>query len=163
VTHPILSPAAVPGAAPGAPVRVLDASAECRVAGSATGGAFDAFELTLPPGTRVPPHRHGAEEEACYVVAGRVRFEVGRRATTLGPGGCVLVPRRTRHALTVAGDVAARVLMIVSPAAGAARGFAELLVAFAAGPAGSPDLAEAAWLIARAHGVERPRGRVGAL
>jgi len=139
---------------PAAPVRVLDASAECRVAGASTGGAFDAFELTLPPGTRVPPHRHRAEEEACYVVAGRVRFEVGRRATTLGPGGCVLVPRDTRHAFTSVGDAAARMLMIVSPAAGAGRGFAELLVAFATGPAGSPDLAEAVWLIARTHGVE---------
>jgi quercetin dioxygenase-like cupin family protein len=135
--------------------RVLDASAVCRVPGAATGGAFALFELALPVGASVPPHRHPTEDEACYVVAGQVRIASGRHRATYGPGGCVVVPRGTRHALATAGPTPARVLVIVAPAADDGRAFAELAAGFATGPGGSPALADAVWQIARTHGVER--------
>ncbi len=136
-------------------MRVLGASATCRVAGASTGGAFALFELALPPGAQVPPHRHPAEDEACYVVAGRVRVTCGRRRATHGPGGCVVVPRGTRHALAAVGTETARLLVVVAPAAGDGRLFAELAAGFATGPGGSAALAAAVSQIARAHGVER--------
>ena len=153
VTH------AAPANRPDAAVRVLDASAVCRVASAATGGAFALFEVVLPPGARVPPHRHPADDEVCYVVAGRVRVTLGRRVSTLGPGGCAVVPRGTSHAISTIGIAPATLLTIVAPAAGDGRLFAELAAGFAAGPDGSPALAEAVWQIARTHGIEQVRRR----
>jgi quercetin dioxygenase-like cupin family protein len=147
-------------------VRVLGASATCRVDAASTRGAFALFELILPPGCTVPPHRHPAEDEVCYVVDGRVRIAVARHRATYGPGGCVVVPRGTRHALATVGGAPATLLVVVSPAAGDGRVFAELAAGFATGPEGSPTLADAVWRIARTHGVERaarhPRGAGGA-
>jgi quercetin dioxygenase-like cupin family protein len=140
-------------------VRVVDASAACLVAAPVARGAYALFEVELPAGAGVPAHRHRAEDEACYVVAGRVRFRAGRRTVTLGPGGCTFVPRGTVHAQTNVGPAPARLLVVVSPGAGDGRAFSELAAGFATGPAGTPELADAVWQIAATHGVERPRGR----
>jgi quercetin dioxygenase-like cupin family protein len=140
-------------------VHVLQGSAECRIDGRVTGGAFALEELTLPPGTIVPPHRHPREDEACYVLSGCVRFTVERRTSSLAAGDCVFVPRDMQHSMTAAGAEDARVLMFVSPAPDEGRGYAELLTAFATGPEGSPDLAEAVWQIVNTRGVERPARR----
>jgi uncharacterized cupin superfamily protein len=90
-----------------------------------------------------------------------VRFRTGRRTVTLGPGGCVFVPRGTVHAHSNVGAAPARLLVVVSPGADDGRVFSELAAGFATGPAGTPELADAVWQIAATHDVERPRGRRG--
>jgi quercetin dioxygenase-like cupin family protein len=139
--------------------RVLDATAACHVTAGETAGAFAVFELTLPSGVCVPPHRHADEDESCYVVAGRVRFGLERRVTTLRPGGHLYVPRGERHAYRNPGPDVARLLLVVSPGSSDGRVFSELALGFATGPHGSPELAAVMWQIAGTHGITPARTR----
>src|SRR5919201_959249 len=66
-----------------------------RESAAQTGGRLLAFDLFLPPGAHVPArHVHPVQEERFTVVAGRMRFRMGRfgRRTVLAdPGDTVLV------------------------------------------------------------------------
>ncbi len=165
----MLSPARPPAAhaassvaAPGdgdTVTRVLDATATCRVAAGETGGAYALFELALPSGVCIPPHRHPDEDETCYVVTGQVRFGFQRRVATLRAGAHLFVPRGERHAYRNPGPDPARMLLVVSPGSSDGRVFSELALGFATGPFGSPELAAAMWQIAGAHGIAPVRTR----
>ena len=71
------------------------------VSGSETGGSLLVFDLYLPPGAHVPArHVHPVQEEQFTVVAGQMRFRVGRlgRRTILAqPGETIRVPAGTAH------------------------------------------------------------------
>jgi quercetin dioxygenase-like cupin family protein len=63
-----------------------------------TGGRVLAFDLFLPPGGHVPAgHVHPLQEERFTVVAGRMRFRLGRRTILASPGQTVRVPPGTPH------------------------------------------------------------------
>jgi quercetin dioxygenase-like cupin family protein len=70
-----------------------------RETGAQTGGRLLSFDLFLPPGGHVPArHVHPVQEEQFTVVAGRMRFRVGRHRTILAnPGETVVVPPGTAH------------------------------------------------------------------
>jgi hypothetical protein len=54
------------------------------------GGGVLEWELMLAPGGRVPSsHAHPRQEECFTVLAGRMRFRVGGRRLTAGPGDTV--------------------------------------------------------------------------
>ena len=75
------------------------------------------WELELAPGGRVPSsHAHPGQEECFTVLAGRMRFRVGRRRITAGPGDTVRVPPGTVHHFANRGPVPARVAVRTSPA-----------------------------------------------
>src|SRR5919199_1396109 len=65
------------------------------------GGRLLAFALFLPPGAHVPArHVHPVQEEQFTVVAGRMRFRLGRfgrRTILVHSGDTVLVPAGTAH------------------------------------------------------------------
>src|SRR5215471_21519431 len=64
-----------------------------RESGEDTGGRLLTFDLYLPPGGHVPAtHVHPVQEERFTVVAGRMRFRLGRRTILARPGETVLVP-----------------------------------------------------------------------
>lgn len=42
-------------------------------------------------------HRHEAEDELFWVIAGRLRIDLEGRALTLGPGELVVIPRGVLH------------------------------------------------------------------
>jgi quercetin dioxygenase-like cupin family protein len=66
--------------------------------GAQTGGELLVFDLFLPPGGHVPAgHVHPVQEERFTVLAGRMRFRLGRRTILAGPGETVRVPPRTSH------------------------------------------------------------------
>lgn len=115
-----------------------------------SGGAFMAVEVEVPPGQGVPAHRHTHEDETFYVLSGRVTFEGDDCAdpVTLGPGGLFHGPRGRVHAFRCDGAQAARILVMVRPAAGMDAMWQEL----ACDP-GGPELVAA---IARRYGVEVP-------
>jgi quercetin dioxygenase-like cupin family protein len=76
-----------------------------------------AWELILAPGGRVPSsHAHPEQEECFTVVAGRLRFRVGWRRVTAGPGTTVRVPPGTVHHFANAGPGTARALVRTTPA-----------------------------------------------
>jgi len=69
-----------------------------RQSGADTAGQLLSFDLFLPPGGHVPAtHVHPVQEERFTVVAGRMRFQFGRRAILAGPGDTVVVQPGAAH------------------------------------------------------------------
>jgi quercetin dioxygenase-like cupin family protein len=88
----------------------------CKTAAE-TGGSLLAWELFLAPGGRVPSsHAHPEQEELFTVLSGRMKFRVGLRSLTVGPGDTVRVPPGTVHHFANAGPVPAHVAVQTRPA-----------------------------------------------
>jgi quercetin dioxygenase-like cupin family protein len=90
----------------GSDIRVL--------AGGATGASFSLMDISLPPGEGPPPHIHDDEDEAFYVLEGRMRFRAGEDELVLESGGCVYLPRSIVHQPMAEGDQPARALVVLS-------------------------------------------------
>jgi quercetin dioxygenase-like cupin family protein len=106
--------------AAGPPVIVNPLSGEqitiLATAADARGGVLE-WELLLAPGGRVPSsHAHPEQEECFTVLDGWMRFRVGGRRITAGPGDTVLVPPGTVHHFANAGPRPARVAVQTWPA-----------------------------------------------
>ena len=83
--------------------------------GSAT-NSLGVFELTVPPGSNVPPpHSHSRNEECVYVLEGKLRYTVGETSRDLGPGNAMHTPKGTVHAFSNPFDTAAKALIVQSP------------------------------------------------
>jgi mannose-6-phosphate isomerase-like protein (cupin superfamily) len=63
----------------------------------------------------VPLHRHRSEDEAWYVLSGRLRFQVGSREFDAIGGDGVLLPRGIAHTFWNPGPDPARYLLIAMP------------------------------------------------
>ena len=114
--------------------------------GSSTGSA-GIFELTVPPGSNVPPpHSHTNNEEIIYVLEGALRYTVGAETRDLRPGEAMYTPKGTVHAFANPSAVQARALVANSPDIGAQffRGVAAVLDA-----GGPPDKAALAQVMGR--------------
>jgi mannose-6-phosphate isomerase-like protein (cupin superfamily) len=83
-----------------------------------TSGDLVAIDLELPRGRRVPGglHVHPLQEERFEVVAGTMRFRMGRKRVVAGPGEVVVVPPGMPHDFASAGDEDALVRVDVRPA-----------------------------------------------
>jgi quercetin dioxygenase-like cupin family protein len=69
-----------------------------RESGEDNGGELLSFDLFLPPGTHVPAgHVHPKQEERFTIVAGQMRFRVGRRVVLANPGDTVRVTAGSEH------------------------------------------------------------------
>src|SRR6266849_1497880 len=69
-----------------------------RQSGADTHGRLLAFDLFLPPGGHVPAtHAHPVQEERFTVVAGQMRFQIGRRSSLAGPRDTLVVKPGTAH------------------------------------------------------------------
>lgn len=69
-----------------------------RESGAQNGGRLLSFDLFLPPGAHVPArHVHPIQEEQFTVIAGQMRFRLGRRTILANPGDTVLVPAGAAH------------------------------------------------------------------
>jgi mannose-6-phosphate isomerase-like protein (cupin superfamily) len=68
-----------------------------------------------PPRLIAPPHVHHEDDEAWYVLEGRLRFRVGERELEAGPGGAVFGPRGLPHTFWNPGPGPARYLLVMSP------------------------------------------------
>ena len=97
------------------------------------------FELTVPPGSNVPPpHSHSNNEELVYVLQGTLRYTVGADTRDLAIGQSMHTPRGTVHAFSNPFDSTARALIILSPDIGAQYSKDVAAVMTAGGP---PDKA----------------------
>ena len=82
-----------------------------------TGGQLFVFDLFLPPGAHVPArHAHPIQEEQFTVLAGRMRFRLGRRIIEAGPGERVVVPVGKAHWFGNAGAEVSQARVEVRPA-----------------------------------------------
>jgi mannose-6-phosphate isomerase-like protein (cupin superfamily) len=61
------------------------------------------------------PHLHREEDEAWYVLEGRLGFRVGDDEVEAGPGEGVLVPSGTPHSYWNAAAVPTRYLLVMGP------------------------------------------------
>jgi quercetin dioxygenase-like cupin family protein len=87
--------------------------------GSATGG-LGVFELSVPPGSNVPPpHSHTRNEECVYVLQGVLRYAVDDDARDLRPGDWMFTPRGSVHQFSNPHEELARALIVLTPDIGA--------------------------------------------
>lgn len=83
-------------------------------------GTMGMFELSVPPGSNVPPaHSHTNNEECVYVLEGTLRYSVGDITRDLGPGDTMFTPKGTVHQFSNPFSSLARALIALSPDIGA--------------------------------------------
>ncbi|HEY7850783.1 MAG TPA: cupin domain-containing protein, partial [Ktedonobacterales bacterium] len=88
-----------------------------RQSGAQTNGQLLAFDLYLPPGGHVPAgHAHPIQEERFTVVAGTMRFRLGRRTVLAQPGETIVIPPGIAHWFGNAGAVPSQARVEVRPA-----------------------------------------------
>ena len=84
------------------------------------GHQMGCFEMSVPPGSNVPPpHSHVASEELVYVLAGTLRYTVGNDTRDLSAGECMATPRGVVHAFSNPHSDVVRALVINTPDIGA--------------------------------------------
>lgn len=90
------------------------------VDGTVSGTGVGMFELTIPPGARVPPaHSHTGNEEIVYVLEGTLRYSVDDETRDLQPGERMYTARGSVHAFSNPHDRPAKALIILTPDIGA--------------------------------------------
>ena len=85
------------------------------LSGADTGGAYCLLEVSLAPGMSVPRHTHTREDEAYYVLAGKLEIIVGDEIFVLGTGDTLMAPRDIPHQLRNPGDAENHYLLVFSP------------------------------------------------
>ena len=102
-------------------------------------GTLGMFELTVPPGSNVPPpHSHSDNEECVYVLTGTLRYSVGADTRDLTMGQTMSTPRGEVHAFSNPFAETARALIVLSPDIGV-QYFKDVATVINAG--GPPDKA----------------------
>jgi quercetin dioxygenase-like cupin family protein len=85
--------------------------------GSESGGGFSLVEHPMSPKALAAPlHRHTREDEYSFVLEGEVGALLGDEVLIGKPGDLIFKPRNQWHTFWNAGDRAARILEIISPA-----------------------------------------------
>ena len=82
-----------------------------------TGGAWSLFEEEVPFGMGPPAHRHDWDE-AYYILAGEIDFEIDGQSVRASSGDFSYLPRNTVHGFKGASEAAAKVLIFAAPAHG---------------------------------------------
>ncbi|MQY16977.1 cupin domain-containing protein [Nocardia macrotermitis] len=80
-----------------------------------TDGRHDLADITLPPGSNTPLHKHTRYEERIWVIEGALTVWAGTDTYTLGPGDFYTITMNTAHTIE-AGPEGARTLTMSSPA-----------------------------------------------
>src|SRR5574337_1084 len=105
----------------------------------AQSGGLGMFELTVPPGSNVPPpHSHTNNEEIVYVLEGTLRYSVDADARDLAPGQTMRTPKGSIHGFSNPFDKPARALITLAPDIGP-KYFEDVAAVINAG--GPPDKA----------------------
>jgi quercetin dioxygenase-like cupin family protein len=85
--------------------------------GGESGGGFALVEHPMGPrALAAPMHRHSREDEYSFILEGRVGASLGGQVVYGEPGDLIFKPRGQWHTFWNAGDDAAKVLEIISPA-----------------------------------------------
>ena len=107
--------------------------------GSASGG-MGLFELTVPPGSNVPPpHSHSKNDECIYLLEGTLRYSVDGSTRDLGRGDWMFSPKGSLHQFSNPHAETARALVVQTPDIGA-QYFRDVAAVIDAG--GAPDRAK---------------------
>ncbi|WP_207425089.1 cupin domain-containing protein [Pedobacter sp. SYSU D00535] len=85
------------------------------VKGEETGNAHALLKIDVQPGAEPPEHIHSHEDEAYYLLEGKITFKIGEQFFEAAAGDYVYLPKEVSHTFQVKTDVA-KVLMWISPA-----------------------------------------------
>ena len=108
------------------------------------------FELTIPPGSNVPPpHSHTNNEEIVFVLEGMLRYMVGPETRDLAPGQTMRTPKGSVHGFSNPFTSVARALITLAPDIGP-KYFQD--VAAVLNTCGPPDKAAVVAVMSR-HGL----------
>ncbi len=81
-----------------------------------TAGAFDLFELTIPPFARIPvPHIHRKYDETIFGVDGTMTWTLNDKPNEIRRGTTLFIPRGTSHFYANRSGKAARILCLQTP------------------------------------------------
>lgn len=136
-----------PAAATEAPIQIGGLGIRYLIDGTTSGAGMGVFELTVAPGSRVPPaHSHRDNEELVYVLEGTLRYSVDGETRDLTAGERMYTPKGSVHAFANPFDATAKALIILTPDIGAQyfRDIAEVVKV-----PGPPNPAAMAELMAR--------------
>ena len=86
-----------------------------RATAETTGGAFGLVEGLSPAGASPPLHVHHGEDEAIFLLEGRLTVRCGEQTIAAGPGAFVFLPRGVPHSFVVEGHAPARLLTLCTP------------------------------------------------
>jgi mannose-6-phosphate isomerase-like protein (cupin superfamily) len=96
-----------------------------KLAGRTLGGADSSFVIGSwradasssgkPPQPIAPLHVHHLDDEAWYVLSGRLGFQLDRETVEVRAGGGMLVPRGTAHTFWNPGPEPAQYLIVMPP------------------------------------------------
>lgn len=78
----------------------VDATVTVKCRAAETGGTYELFEVDMPRGAVVPPHRE-PWAKAFYMLHGSMSVQAGDRTYELGPGAFVNVPPGEANTFTV--------------------------------------------------------------
>jgi quercetin dioxygenase-like cupin family protein len=79
-------------------------------------GGMGVFELTVPPGSNVPPpHSHSKNDECAYALEGTLRYSVDDVTRDLRPGDWMFTPRGSAHQFSNPHGDVARALIVLTP------------------------------------------------
>ncbi len=80
-----------------------------------TGGVFNLFDASCPPGFTTGLHIHYAEDVAVYVLEGALTFFWGSEKKLAEAGSFFFQPHGTPHGFRVEGSAPARILYLTFP------------------------------------------------
>lgn len=85
------------------------------VGARATGGRLAICQVSGPPGSSTPVHRHEHEDEVLHVVSGEVSVWQQGSRVNVAAGASLLLPQGLPHRLTVGADGPAEFLLAFLP------------------------------------------------
>ncbi|WP_158942419.1 cupin domain-containing protein [Granulicella sp. S190] len=116
-----------------------------------TGGAFDLFELIVPPNAFLNvPHLHRDYDETIFGLNGIATWTIDGTQVQVHPGQQLEIPRGTVHSYTNLHSGAARMMCLLTPGLVGPEYFRELATALNA--EGPPDIVGISQVMAR-YGV----------
>jgi quercetin dioxygenase-like cupin family protein len=96
-------------------VRSDDLRSTVLVRSEQSGDHAGVVEIAVPPHWPGPPLHHHDFDEAFYVLAGELTFQLGDELATAGPGTVAFARRGRRHTLANLGEEEARYLLVCTP------------------------------------------------
>ena len=73
------------------------------------------FELDTVAGEEPPMHTHGTEDEAFYILSGRITFHCDGQDFPLSAGGFMFLPMGLKHGYTIGQGERVKLLVITFP------------------------------------------------
>ena len=136
----------------------LSTLAVVKASGAATNNALAVVEMRMLAGFSPPPHIHHDEDEAFYLLSGRIEAQLGDQKIPAEQGSFLWLPRNVLHGFVVSADGPCTILTITAPA-----GFAGFVAEVGAATTttdrlpepGEPDIPRLVEIAGR-YGIEFP-------